>query len=130
MAEITSKTRLIGTKYSKPGINQYLISRQRLHQRLNNSLKSKLTMVIAPAGYGKTTAVLDWLGKCGLPVAWLSVDDYDNNPSIFWRYVCTVLDGISDCISKDAEYVFFSLELLKANIHINLLIRRFIPGSL
>lgn len=124
MAEITSKTGLIGTKYSKPEINQYLISRQRLHQKLNNSLMCKLTIVIAPAGYGKTTAVLDWLGKCGLTAAWLSVDSYDNNPVVFWQYVCTALDGISGGISKDTEYVFSSMELLKANIHINILIDR------
>lgn len=106
MAEITSKTGLIGTKYSKPEINQYLISRQRLHQKLNNSLMCKLTIVIAPAGYGKTTAVLDWLGKCGLTAAWLSVDSYDNNPVVFWQYVCTALDGISGGISKDTNMFF------------------------
>ena len=124
MAEITSGTGLIGTKYSRPGVNQYLISRQRLHQKLNNSLKSRLAMVTAPAGYGKTTAVLDWLGKCGLPAAWMSVDSNDNNPVVFWRYVCTALDGISNGLGKDTEYVFSSLELLKANIHINILIDR------
>lgn len=124
MAEIAYKTGLIGTKYSKPGINQYLISRRRLHQRLDNSLICKLTLVTAPAGYGKTTAVLDWLEKCGLSAAWVSVDSYDNNPVVFWRYVCTALDGISDGLSKDTEYVFSSLELLKANIHINILIDR------
>lgn len=124
MAEIEKNAGLIWTKYSKPGINQYLISRQRLHQKLDNSLKYKLTMVIAPAGYGKTTAVLDWLGKCGLPAAWLSLDSYDNNPVVFWRYVCTALDGICNGISKDTEYVFSSLELLKANIHINIFIDR------
>lgn len=53
MAEITSGAGLLGAKYSKPGINQYLISRRRLHQKLDNSLKSKLTMVVATAGYGK-----------------------------------------------------------------------------
>ncbi|HWR60345.1 MAG TPA: LuxR C-terminal-related transcriptional regulator, partial [Clostridia bacterium] len=84
----------------------------------------KLTIVMAPAGYGKTTAVLDWLGKYGLPAAWVSVDSYDNNPIVFWRYVCTALDGISNGMSKDMEYVFSSLELMKANIHINILIDR------
>ena len=124
MAEIKSGAGLIGTKYSRPGINQYLISRRRLHQKLDNSLKSKLTMVTAPAGYGKTTAVLEWLGKCALPAAWLSVDAHDNNPVSFWRYVCASLDSIADGICKDAEYVFTSLELMKANIHINILIDR------
>ncbi|MEN6324615.1 MAG: LuxR C-terminal-related transcriptional regulator [Syntrophomonas sp.] len=124
MVEIASKTGLIGTKYSKPEINQYLISRQRLHQKLDNSLNSKLTMIIAPAGYGKTTAVLDWLRKRGQASAWLSVDDYDNNPTLFWQYFCAALDGIAEGISKSTEYVFSSWELLKANIHISILIDR------
>ncbi|SFG55093.1 LuxR family transcriptional regulator, maltose regulon positive regulatory protein [Desulfotomaculum arcticum] len=119
-----SGTGLIITKYSKPEINRYLISRQRLHQKLNDSLMCKLTMVIAPAGYGKTTVVLDWLGKCGLPAAWLSVDSYDNNPVVFWRYVCTALDSISEGISKNTGYVFSSQELLKSNIHVSVLIDR------
>ncbi len=118
------KTVLIENKYSKPEINRYFISRLHLHQKLNRSLTDKLTIVIAPAGYGKTTAVIDWLGKCDLPSAWLSLDSYDNNPVQFWRYVCTALDGFSGSISKDAEYVFSSLELLNANIHINILIDR------
>ncbi len=122
MAGITSKTELIGTKYSKPGVNPYLICRHRLHQRLEQSLTSKLTLVVAPAGYGKTTTVLDWLGKSGLPAAWVSLDSYDNNPMVFWRYVSAALDGIVNGLSKETEYVFSSHELLKANIHINILI--------
>ncbi|HBV99410.1 MAG: hypothetical protein JL50_13250 [Peptococcaceae bacterium BICA1-7] len=124
MAEITFKTGLIGTKYSRPGINQYLISRRRLHHKLDKALQSKLTMVTAPAGYGKTTAVLDWLGNCGFSAAWLSVDAHDNNPVSFWRYVCAALDGVAEGISREAEYVFSSRELLQANIHINILIDR------
>jgi len=124
MAEIPYKAGLLGAKYNKPEINRYLTSRRRLHQRLDNTFTCKLTLVTAPAGYGKTTAVLDWLEKCGLPAAWLSVDSYDNNPVAFWRYVCAALDGISDGLSKDTEYVFSSPELLRANIHINILIDR------
>jgi LuxR family maltose regulon positive regulatory protein len=123
MAETKSAAGLIG-KCSRPGTNRYLLSRLRLHQKLDNALQSKLSVVTAPAGYGKTTAVLDWLGKCGLPVAWLSVDAHDNSPVSFWRYVCAALDGIADGISRDTEYVFSSLELMRANIHINILIDR------
>ena len=118
------KTGLIGTKYSKPGMNQYLITRRRLHQKLDESMACRVTTVTAPAGYGKTTAVLDWVGTCGFPTAWLSVDSHDNNPATFWRYVCSALDSISDGICKDAEYVFSSLELLRANTHLNMLIDR------
>jgi len=124
MAEIQHKAGLLSTKYNKPEINRYLTSRRRLHQSLDNTLTCKLTLVTAPAGYGKTTAVLDWLEKCSLPAAWMSVDIYDNNPVMFWRYVCTALDEVSEGLYKNTEYVFSSQELLKSNIHINILIDR------
>lgn len=124
MRKIASKTGLVRTKYSKPGINQYLISRRRLQQKLKHSLTCKLTLVMAPAGYGKTTAVLDWLEKCGLPAAWISLDPQDNNPVTFWQYVCIALDEVSKGLSKETEYVFSSQELLKSNIHVNILIDR------
>ncbi len=122
--DLERKAALLGTKYSKPGMNSNFITRQRLHEKLNRSLTCRLTTVTAPAGYGKTTAVLDWIGTCGYPAAWLSVDSHDNNPATFWRYVCSALDSISDGVSKDSEYVFSSLELLKANTHLNILIDR------
>jgi LuxR family maltose regulon positive regulatory protein len=113
---------MLRAKLQAPTINQNIVSREKLLQKLKRGAESRLTLVIAPAGYGKTTAVLDWLKKCGLPSAWLSVDAYDNNPALFWHYFCAALDGIVPGISKSAEYVFTSPELLKANIHINILI--------
>lgn len=124
MSGTASSAGLIKTKFSKPGVNHYLISRQRLYQKLDNALKRKLTMVTAPAGYGKTTAVLEWLEKCDLPAAWLSIDPDDNNPIVFWRYICAALDSIAAGISKDTEYVFSSQELLRANIQLCILIDR------
>ena len=92
--------------------------------KLQHAKEGKLTLVTAPAGYGKTTAVLDMLDKCGLPYAWLSLDDRDNNPATFWRYVCAALEDVADGIATDAEYVFSSQELTQAEIHINILIDR------
>lgn len=120
--DLERKAALLGTKYCKPGINSNSITRQRIHEKLHHSLGCRLTTVVAPAGYGKTTAVLDWLEKSGLPAAWLSLDVNDNNPAVFWRYLCTALDSISDGVGKDTEYVFSSPELLKANIQINILV--------
>ena len=122
--DLEQKAALLGTKYCKPAINSNFITRQRLHEKLNRSMGCRLTTVVAPAGYGKTTAVLEWLENSGLPGAWLSLDVHDNNPAVFWRYLCTALDSISGGISKDTEYVFSSPELLKANIHINILVDR------
>lgn len=117
---------LVKTKYSIPRAGYYLISRERLHEKLNNLTRYKLTLVTAPAGYGKTTAVLEWLEKSKLSAAWLSVDSNDNNPMLFWRYICAALEDIASGITRDAEYVFSSPELIKANIQINILIDRLV----
>lgn len=115
---------LVKTKYNIPRANQYLVSRPRLHQKLNTSLNRKLTLVTAPAGYGKTTAVVEWLEKFNLPATWLSIDPEDNNPMLFWHYVCAALDKMASGISIAADYVFTSQELIKANIQINIIIDR------
>ncbi len=115
---------MLRAKLHAPTINKNIISREKLLARLQHAQECKLTLVTAPAGYGKTTAVLDWLGKCGLPSAWVSLDSHDNDPVTFWQYVCTSLEDITGGIIKDTEYVFSSQELMNANIHINILIDR------
>ena len=113
---------LLKTKYSIPVLNKHLVTRRILNQRLEESLNHKLTLITAPAGYGKTTAVLKWLETLTLPVAWLSLDADDNDAVVFWRYFCAALDSILSGISKDTEYVFASQELLQANVHLSILI--------
>jgi len=115
---------LLKAKLQAPAVNQNIISREKLQRKFRRVRECNLTLVIAPAGYGKTTAVLEWLGKCGLPWAWLSLDAGDNHPVTFWRYVCAALDSIAVGIAKDTEYVFASPEMVKAHIHINILIDR------
>ena len=111
-------------KLHVPNIHKNIISREKLLAKLQHAKEGKLTLVTAPAGYGKTTAVLDWLGKCGLPFAWLSLSERDNHPLTFWEYVCAALEGIADGISKETEYVFSSQEMMEANVHLNILIDR------
>jgi LuxR family maltose regulon positive regulatory protein len=52
-----------------------------------------LTLVCAPAGFGKTSLLADWARQRRRPVAWLSLDDGDNDPVRFWRYVAAALDA-------------------------------------
>ncbi len=120
---------LIRTKYNLPGVNRRLVSRQRLSEKLNQVLDHKLTLVTAPAGYGKSTAVADWLRKVGVPAAWVSIDSGDNHPMVFWRYICAAMDGILSGISNDTSYIFSSPELIKANIHLSILINRLTAGQ-
>jgi len=115
---------LLKAKLRTPSINKNTVSREKIMEKLQHIPEYKFISVVAPAGYGKTTAILDWLGKCGLPAAWLSLDANDNSPIVFWRYICAALDGIAAGISKDMEYVFSSRDLMNANMHISILLDR------
>src|SRR5262249_21987275 len=55
-------------------------------------LERPLTLLAAPAGFGKTIALRSWAQRLHLPVAWVSLDASDNDPAQFWRYVLTALD--------------------------------------
>jgi LuxR family maltose regulon positive regulatory protein len=120
---------LIHTKCHPPRINEQRVLRRDLSRKLAGALRCKLTIVTAPAGYGKSTAVIDWLGQTGLPFAWVSLDAGDNHPEAFWRYICLALDGILGGVSEAASYYLSSSELLKANTHLNILIDRLSAGK-
>ncbi|HWP97543.1 MAG TPA: LuxR C-terminal-related transcriptional regulator [Syntrophomonadaceae bacterium] len=124
MKEEAVNVGLLKTKFSIPGVNKQLLPRRFLNLRLEDSLNHKLTVITAPAGYGKTTAVLKWLQNSSLPSAWLSIDAGDNDALVFWRYLCAALDSIMSGISQNTEYVFASPELFQANVHLRILINR------
>ncbi|AET68030.1 hypothetical protein Desor_2463 [Desulfosporosinus orientis DSM 765] len=115
---------MLKAKLQAPVVNQKIISREKLQRKFRRVRECHLTLVTAPAGSGKTTAVLEWLGKCDLPWAWLSLDGGDNQPVTFWRYVGAALDKMVGGIAKDTEYVLASSEMVKAHIHLNILIDR------
>jgi LuxR family maltose regulon positive regulatory protein len=87
---------LLATKFFIPSSPHALILRTRLLELLTKKgLECKLTLVSAPAGFGKTTLLSNWVHS--LPperarVAWVSLDEGDNEPVLFWRYVLTALD--------------------------------------
>ncbi len=87
---------LLATKFFIPSSPHALILRTRLLELLTKKgLECKLTLVSAPAGFGKTTLLSNWIHS--LPperarVAWVSLDEGDNEPVLFWRYVLTALD--------------------------------------
>jgi LuxR family maltose regulon positive regulatory protein len=78
---------LIRTKLNRPRIVSDLVERPRLVAKLNKGLEQKLTLVSAPAGYGKSTAVSAWAKSVDFPQAWLSLDEYDNDLAAFGIYL-------------------------------------------
>ena len=77
---------ILRTKINKPRITSDLVQRLPLIEYLNRGLDRSLTLVAAPAGFGKTTLVLSWLAACQKPSVWLSLDENDNDLAIFLRY--------------------------------------------
>jgi LuxR family maltose regulon positive regulatory protein len=85
---------LLATKLHVPRRRPGVVARPRLGERLGRSRDAGLTLLSAPAGFGKTTLLTDWLATVpgGRPVAWLSLDARDNDPVLFWTYLVTALD--------------------------------------
>ncbi len=86
---------LLQTKLSIPPVRAELVPRLRLLERLNEGLVGKLTLVSAPAGFGKTTLLAYWARGCRLPVTWLSLDESDNEPVRFMAYLIASLEKVS-----------------------------------
>lgn len=83
---------VITTKLNLPKTRQEIVSRSRLLKRIDRGLNGKLTLVCAPAGFGKTTLVSEWVSRSGLPVAWVSLDPFDDDFFRFWNCVIASID--------------------------------------
>jgi LuxR family maltose regulon positive regulatory protein len=82
---------LLTTKLTIPPTRPELVPRPRLIERLNAGIRGKLTLISAPAGFGKTTLLSEWVGLCGQPIAWVSLEQGDNDPVRFWAYCIAAL---------------------------------------
>jgi LuxR family maltose regulon positive regulatory protein len=87
---------LLETKLHVPRWRRSLVARPRLSERLSRGAESALILVSAPAGFGKTTLLAEWLAVAaagGRSVAWLSLDQRDNDPALFWTYLVAALNA-------------------------------------
>ena len=101
-------TALLETKLFVPRPRRGLVARPRLSERLNHVTASKLMLVSAPAGFGKTTLLAEWLAaRSAAPtderdVAWLSLDPRDNDPAVFWPYFVAALQTVAPGVGVTA----------------------------
>lgn len=90
---ITSELPLLETKLYLPQWSAERVSRPRLVDRIDP--QRKLTLISAPAGFGKTTLLAEWIAAVPTrSVAWVSLDSGDNDPAVFWTYLITALQNI------------------------------------
>src|SRR2546430_8359465 len=83
-----------------PPLRPEVVSRPRLLERLNEGLRRHLVLISAPAGFGKTTLVSQWLALIERPSAWLSLDEGDNDPARFLTYLVAALQTIAATIGQ------------------------------
>ncbi len=96
---------LLATKFHAPRQRSGLVPRARLSERLSRGAESKLTLVSAPAGFGKSTLVAEWLVAPPVPTrvaAWLSLDSSDNHPIAFWTHVIVALQKAEPAVGAGA----------------------------
>src|SRR3954452_8453581 len=89
------QNQLLATKFYLPVASSPVISRPRLTGLLDESFKHSLTLVSAPAGFGKTTLLMAWIQSQPAStrrLCWVSLDEEDNEPQLFWTYVLTALN--------------------------------------
>jgi LuxR family maltose regulon positive regulatory protein len=112
---------MLETKLRPPDRRPGIVPRPELLARLDEASGRRLTLVSAPAGWGKTTLVGDWLaGRDGEGAAWVALDVADNDPARFWRYVAEALrragapveEGVVGALSGSGETVEAGLSAL------------------
>ncbi|MBA3824037.1 MAG: LuxR family transcriptional regulator, partial [Ktedonobacterales bacterium] len=98
---------LLAAKLQAPRLRKGLVPRERLLQRLDAGREGALMLITAPAGFGKTTLVNQWLASRvasgAIPAfAWLALDAGDSDPARFWRYFIAACQRIAPTIGRDA----------------------------
>ena len=96
---------LLETKLHIPRPRPGVVHRHRLSEQLDRGALRRLILVSAPAGFGKTTALSEWLAQAppdAPRAAWLGLDERDNDPTVFWSYVVAALQTVADGVGDTA----------------------------
>ena len=92
---------LLETKLHAPRRRRGVVGRPRLTNRLVGRNQPALTLISAPAGFGKTTLLAEWFGGDGR-VGWLSLDARDNDPAVFWSYLVAAIQTVAPGVGQSA----------------------------
>src|SRR5215207_5386179 len=101
---------ILRAKLYVPRYRPNAVPRSRLHERLDEGARRELTVVSAPAGFGKTTLLADWAQRSELPVAWVSLDERDDDPARFFLYLIAAIATIHEGFGKSTRAFLSSLQ--------------------
>jgi LuxR family maltose regulon positive regulatory protein len=101
---------LLPTKLYAPPLRKILVARMRLLKQLNRGMERRLTLISAPAGYGKSTLLSEFVRQAEVPAAWLSLDKGDNDPLRFWSYFVAALQTIPGLENAWNEDIFQNIQ--------------------
>jgi len=105
---------LLTTKLHIPQLSVDLVPRPHLYKRLDEGLTRKLTLVSAPTGFGKSTLVTGWLSERDHSVAWLSLDQGDNDPVRFWTYLIAAIQTVYPEAGEEARQIVSAFQMRSA----------------
>src|SRR5829696_9034734 len=94
---------ILRAKLYVPRVRPDNVRRERLYGRLGRGVGRELTVVTAPAGFGKTTLLADWSRRTELPVAWVSLDERDDDPVRFLLYVISAIETIYEGFGESSR---------------------------
>ena len=93
---------LVEAELAIPSLRHGVVDRARIRRALDRGDDAALTLVAAPAGYGKTTAVRAWCASMDVALAWVTLDASDNDAVLLWRYVATAVDRVRSGLGRAA----------------------------
>ncbi len=107
------ESNLLATKLYRPSLPAQWVQRSHLGQRLNEGLKfnRQITLVSAPAGFGKTTCISEWVNTLDCPATWLSLDPSDDDPGRFFAYLVAALQKVDANLGREIGGVLRSGQL-------------------
>ncbi|MEW6028168.1 MAG: LuxR C-terminal-related transcriptional regulator [Chloroflexota bacterium] len=102
VSDLQHKQPLLKTKISIPLLPEEFVHRPRLTERISQGVKGPLTLISAPAGFGKTNALIEWAKETKFPVAWLTIDRDDNDPGRFSSYLVGSIQAVYPGLGEEA----------------------------
>lgn len=117
-----SELPLLRTKITAPLLPAEFVQRPRLTERIDRGVMGPLTLLAAPAGFGKTNLLIEWKKETSLPVAWLNIDSDDNEINRFFRYLIGVFQTLEPRLGEEALDFILSTRGTGLDVALTLLI--------